>query len=73
MRLQYGRNILEVIVGKGQVKMKQEKIKEVKEWKMPIKVKDVECFLIFANFYQRFIQNFSHIARPLNELKGKKE
>ena len=43
--------ILEVIVGKEQVKMEQEKIKAVKEWKMPMKVKDVESFLGFANFY----------------------
>ena len=43
--------ILGVIVEKGQVKMKQEKIKAVKEWKTPTKVKDVESFLGFANFY----------------------
>jgi len=65
--------ILGVVVGKGQIQMEQEKIKAVKEWKMPIRVKDVESFLEFANFYQRFIQNFSHTAKPLNELKGKKE
>jgi len=65
--------ILEVIVGRGQVKIEQEKIKVVKEWKTPMKVKDVESFLGFANFYQCFIQNFSHTAKPLNELKGKKE
>jgi len=66
-------SILGMIVGKGQVKMEQEKIKAVKEWKTPMKVKDVESFLRFANFYQRFIHNFSHTAKPLNELKGKKE
>jgi len=65
--------ILGVIVGRGQVKMEQEKIKVVKEWKTPTKIKDVESFLGFANFYQRFIHNFSYMARPLNELKGKKE
>jgi len=69
--------ILGVGVGKGQVKMEQEKIKAVKEWKTPTKIKDVESFLGFANFYQRFIHNFSHnfshTAKPLNELKGKKE
>ena len=43
--------ILGVIVGKGQVKMEQEKIKAVKEWKTLTKVKDVESFLGFANFY----------------------
>ena len=53
-----------VIVEKEQVKIKQEKIKAVKEWKTPMKVKDVESFLGFANFYQHFIQNFSHTARP---------
>jgi len=44
--------ILGVVVEKGQVKMEQEKIKAVKEWKTPTKVKDVESFLGFANFYQ---------------------
>ena len=60
--------ILGVIIGKG-----QEKIKAVKEWKTPMKVKDVESFLGFTNFYRRFIQNFSHMTKPLNELKGRKE
>ena len=65
--------ILEVVVGNGQVKMEQEKIKAVKEWKTPMKIKNVESFLGFANFYWRFIHNFSHTAKPLNKLKGKKE
>ena len=65
--------ILGVVVGKGQIKMEQKKIKAVKEWKTPTKIKDVESFLGFANFYRRFIHNFSHTARPLNKLKGKKE
>ena len=65
--------ILRVVVGKGQVKIEQEKIKAVKKWKTPTRVKDVESFLGFTNFYQQFIHNFSHIARLLNKLKGKKE
>ena len=40
---------------------------------MPTKIKEVESFLGFANFYRRFIQNFSHMAKPLNKLKEKKE
>ena len=43
--------ILGVVVGKGQVKMEQEKIKAVKEWKTPTRLKDIESFLRFANFY----------------------
>ena len=66
-------SILGVIVGKRQIKMEQEKIKVVKEWKTPTKVKNVESFLGFANFHQCFIQNFSYTTRPLSELKGKKE
>ena len=65
--------ILGVVIGKGQIQMEQEKIKTVKEWKILIRVKDVESFLGFANFYQHYIQNFSHTAKPLNKLKGKKE
>jgi len=65
--------ILKVIVGREQVRMENDKVKVVKEWKTPTKIKKVESFLVFANFYRRFIRNFSHTARPLNELKGKKE
>ena len=44
-------SILGVIVGKKQVKIEQEKIKAVKEWKTPTRVKDIKSFLRFANFY----------------------
>ena len=44
-------SILGVVIGKGQIQMEQEKIKAVKEWKTPTKVKDIESFLVFANFY----------------------
>jgi len=44
--------ILGVIVGKEQVKIEQEKIKVVKEWKTLMKIKYVESFLGFANFYR---------------------
>ena len=53
--------------------MEQEKIKAVKEWKTLTRIKNVESFLGFANFYQQFIQNFSHTAKLLNKLKGKKD
>jgi len=35
--------------------MEQDKVKAVKEWKVPTKIKEVESFLEFVNFYQRFI------------------
>ena len=48
-------------------------LQAVKEWKTPIKIKEVESFLGFTNFYRRFIQNLNYMAKLLNELKGKKE
>jgi len=65
--------ILEVVIGRGQVQIETDKVKAVEEWKTPTKIKEVESFLGFANFYRWFIKNFSYMARPLNELKGKKE
>jgi len=65
--------ILGVVVERGQVQMETNKVKAIKEWKTPTKIKEVESFLGFANFYRWFIKNFSHTARPLNKLKGKKE
>ena len=43
--------ILGVVVGQGEVQMENDKIKAVKEWKTSIKIKEVESFLGFANFY----------------------
>ena len=65
--------ILGVVVGWGEVQMKNDKVKVVMEQKTSTKIKEVESFLGFVNFYQRFIKNFSHMAKPLNKLKGKKE
>ena len=53
--------------------MKNNKIKAVKEQSTSTKVKEVESFLGFMNYYQRFIKNFSHTTRLFNKLKGKKE
>jgi len=43
--------ILGVAVGKGQVQIENNKVKAIKKWKIPIKIKEVESFLRFANFY----------------------
>ncbi len=64
--------IIGVVVGKRQVQMENNKVKAIKKWKSPTKIKKVESFLWFVNFYRQFIKNFNYIARPLNKLKEKR-
>ncbi|KAF7771012.1 hypothetical protein Agabi119p4_6986 [Agaricus bisporus var. burnettii] len=63
--------VLGTVIGNGKAAMEEEKVKAIRDWAVPTTVKQVESFLGFANFYQRFIKNFSTIAQPLNELKSK--
>jgi len=53
--------------------METDKVKAVKEWKTSTRIKEVESFLGFVNFYRWFIKNFNYMAKPLNKLKGKKD
>ncbi|KAI2645252.1 Transposon Tf2-6 polyprotein [Labeo rohita] len=54
------------------VKMDITKIQAVTEWPRPTTVKELQRFLGFANFYRRFIRNYSMVAAPLTSLlKGK--
>ena len=62
-------SILEVIVGQKELQIENDKIKIVKKWKIPTKIKKVESFIEFTNFYRYFIKNFSHTAKLSNELK----
>jgi len=47
------------------------KITTIIEWPIPKKLHDVRSFLGFGNFYRRFIQDYSHLARPLTQLTKK--
>ena len=51
--------------------MSNNKIKIIQDWLEPKKVKDIQSFLGFANFYCRSIFNYSDIVIPLTYLTQK--
>ena len=50
------------------IKMNPEKVKIVTEWPEPKNLKEVQAFLRFANFYRRFIQDYSKVVTLLTTL-----
>jgi len=63
---------LGLIISEEKVEMDPVKVAGVAEWPTLIK-KELQQFLGFTNFYQRFIQDFSHIVQPLFQLTGNVE
>ncbi|KAJ1088154.1 hypothetical protein NDU88_001313 [Pleurodeles waltl] len=61
-----------ILTPQGMV-MAERKVKAVSEWPIPKSVRDVQCFLGFANFYRRFINHFSQTVAPITKLLRKKE
>jgi hypothetical protein len=49
--------------------MDVKKVNQVKDWPVPRSKKDLESFIGLANYYHRFVKNFSQILRPVHDLK----
>uniref|UniRef100_A0A9J8BP49 Reverse transcriptase/retrotransposon-derived protein RNase H-like domain-containing protein n=1 Tax=Cyprinus carpio carpio TaxID=630221 RepID=A0A9J8BP49_CYPCA len=56
------------IVSSEGVRMDPDKVKAVIDWPSPDSRKALQRFLGFANFYRRFIRNFSQLVAPLTAL-----
>jgi len=59
---------LGVVIGPNRIEMKKEKVDGILSWPEPKNVRDVRKFLDLANYYRRFIKNFTQVTRPINTL-----
>ena len=62
---------LSFILTKEGLKMDLSKVQIIQDWPEPCKVKDIQSFLGFANFYFRFISDYSNIVILLTWLTCK--
>ncbi len=59
---------LDYIVFHQGIRMEENQIKVVRDWPELQLVRDIQIFLGFVNFYQRFIQGFSRLTTPLTSI-----
>jgi hypothetical protein len=59
------------VILKGGISMDPSKIQDVLSWKAPTSVSAIRSFLGLAGYYQRFIEGFSKISKPMTELLEK--
>jgi hypothetical protein len=59
---------LGLIVEVNRIRIDQGKVQAVENWEAPAKLKEVQAILGFANFYQRFIWNYSRVVQLLTKL-----
>ncbi|KAL5538139.1 hypothetical protein UlMin_044217 [Ulmus minor] len=64
-------NFLGHIIERGQIRMDMKKVRAIQEWKTPANVKELRSFLGLANYYRRFVEEYSKTAAPLTELLKK--
>ena len=61
------------IVAEGSIQMDPAKVSAVTSWPIPGDRKKLQQFLGFANFYRKFIRNYSTVASPLTALTSPKQ
>jgi len=59
------------IIGRNGIRMSEEKVEAILGWKTPESLTETQLFLGFANFYRRFIRDYSRVARLLTVLTKK--
>jgi len=59
------------VIGINEVRMDPMKVESVTAWPTPRSPHDIRMFLRLANFYRRFIKDFSQLVAPLTRLLKK--
>ena len=59
---------LGVVIGPNGIEIEKEKVNGILSWLEPKNVRNIRKFLGLANYYRRFIKNFTQVARPINTL-----
>jgi len=62
---------MEYILSPSGLTISDNKVKIIQDWPEPKKVKSIQSFLGFTNFYCQFIFNYSDIVIPLTHLTQK--
>ena len=60
-----------MVIGPNRIEIEKEKVDSILSWPEPKNIKDVRKLLGLANYYRRFIKNFTQVARPINMLTWK--
>ena len=75
-KCEFGRRKIKFLghfVSEEGIEVDQEKIKAIQDWPTPKSVTDVLQFKGLAEFYRRFVKDFSAISAPLSALTGNVE
>jgi hypothetical protein len=59
------------VILKGGISVDPSNVQDVLSWNVPISVGDIQSFLGLAGYYQRIIEGFSKISKPMIELLDK--
>ena len=58
-------NYLGLIITSNGICMDPHKVIAIQQWETPTRVRDVQAFIVFANFYRQFIHGFSSIVASM--------
>ena len=60
------------VISPASITIESSRVSAILDWPTPASIRDTQVFLGFANFYRRFIQVYSRLAKPISDLlKGK--